>query len=36
VPGAQLEDADVEPIGPLPLKGYAQPVPVFLLKAFAQ
>src|SRR5438270_5383644 len=26
---AKLEDADVEPIGPLPLKGYAQPVPVF-------
>jgi class 3 adenylate cyclase len=32
---AKLEDtADVEPIGPLPLKGYAQPVPVFLLKHF--
>src|SRR5207253_2831145 len=33
---AKLEDADVEPIGPLPLKGYAQPVPVFLLKRFVQ
>ncbi|OLC69032.1 MAG: adenylate/guanylate cyclase domain-containing response regulator [Betaproteobacteria bacterium 13_1_40CM_4_64_4] len=33
---AKLEDADVEPIGPLPLKGYAQPVPVFLLKRFVR
>jgi class 3 adenylate cyclase len=26
------EKADVEPVGPLALKGYAQPVPAFLLK----
>ena len=25
------DDADVEPVGPLPLKGYSQPVPAFLL-----
>ena len=33
---AKLEDADVDPIGPLSLKGYAQPVPVFLLKHFVR
>ena len=27
------EDAEVEPVGPLGLKGYAQPVPAFVLKA---
>ncbi len=27
------EDAELEPVGPLALKGYAQPVPAFLLKA---
>ncbi|HQR10423.1 MAG TPA: response regulator [Casimicrobiaceae bacterium] len=26
------DDADVEPAGPFPLKGYAQPVPAFVLK----
>ena len=32
---AALDDAaDVEPIGPLTLKGFAQPVPAFLLKRF--
>jgi class 3 adenylate cyclase len=28
------DDADVEPVGPLPLKGYPQPVPAYLLKGF--
>ena len=27
------DDAELEPVGPLALKGYAQPVPAFLLKA---
>jgi class 3 adenylate cyclase len=29
------DDADVEAVGPLTLKGYAQPVPAFLLKGLA-
>jgi len=28
------DDADIESVGPLSLKGYVQPVPVFLLKRF--
>jgi class 3 adenylate cyclase len=30
------DEADVEPLGPLTLKGYPQPVPAYLLKGLRQ